>query len=253
MGQVYAKTIEKIQKPDNYKHISKYEETISPDDQYVDLYNSINWTTSCIGGSFALSLVMSYRYDTKKLSYKDIDVFVKCNDENDFLKELEMFKEKAGNNIVKSNSKRGSYWSTGYSTYWLTEYSTYWSAECFTYEQVKYFTYGQAKAKPKREFGKMILLTKTYMFKPRYTIVPIPVQFIGIDCSNVNSTMTIQEIVREIVDYPACITFKVIGNKKIFDVPTCALHMLQTMRVPSKFIHNKERQKKYENYGFTFV
>lgn len=222
--------IERAERPPNYQITSTYKEKVVSTDSYINLYASINWATSCIGGSYALFMYMETLTGDRTLKFDDIDIFVKCKNKREFNRELasfvKKFEEKEGDNLIKP------------------------SIFDFLGRIREIFAY---RSDPEMcEFNSMILYTKEYQFKSQSRNYPVTIQFIGVDSSNANSNTSIQEMMVHIYDYPACVTMQVVDDEIIYTFPVCMVDMLRRKQVPAKYMC-LGRRIKYKEYGFEFT
>lgn len=178
------------------------------------VYNAIDWGKTVVAGSYALQ-----QFTNESWKSNDIDIMIKCDDINDFEKEVSKFITQTEGEVILTN--------------------------LITTESRKNFAGTRDEA-----FHESVLGSCTIKVKDCDT----PIQLVAINPKNAgNSTHNLSLIgcLNKITDVPACVSYTIENNQRIFHVPEKCSEALFTRRVYKNNIC-ASRLQKYQERGFVF-
>jgi len=213
---------------DNFFDQSKLIQVLVPKNEQcpdnVDVYNGINWEKTTVGGSTALK---QFTKDDK-INPSDLDLLIKCSSKEEFEKEAMDFEVKTGASRLRQ--------------VWYPE--DLQEREKFILERDPNLN------KQEEQFHQCIKGSVTYKSN---NLDKIQLVCFGSRFGESIDDKTVEDIVKDIVDLPACVSYKVLPNgDKLFTMPSFFPKIVATRIVPLARIC-KTRREKYETRGWSFV
>jgi hypothetical protein len=207
---------------------NKLTQVIVPkEEQYpdnVDVYSGINWSKTAVGGSTALKF---YTKDDN-INPSDLDLLIKCSSKEEFDEEALSFEKKSG----------------------ATRLRDVWYPENLE-ERERFIAERDPNLNKQEEmFHQRIKGSATFKSN---NIDKIQLVCFGNRFGESIENTTVEDMVKDIVDLPACVNYKVLPNgDKIFTMPSFFPQMAMKRVVPVNLIC-KTRREKYEQRGWKFV
>lgn len=220
-----------------------------------EVYKAIDWNRCLIGGSYALKQYLPDGDILAQWIPSDVDIFGIYDDHNEFDRECLIFQQKANLELLKEVYNDAEILDCPELREKIKSSMVIKTSNGNNNNQVNNNNVNNNQANSDdrfvEDFDHAIIGTKTYIkkgFDQKIQMVGFNKGRIRREKKNANSLL---ELLEEITDVPACVSYTMKDGKQMFYLPNRATIALQTGAVYYNQICSK-RIEKYRNRGFYF-